>query len=360
MKLLCITDQHWGVRNDSQIFIESFRKFYDNIVLPYIDEHNITNVIDLGDTFDRRKYINYYTKDCSSEIWFRPLQERGVVLHSIVGNHTSYYRNTLKTNSIRALAEQFDNIIPIEAPEVFNFDGLEILMIPWICSGNYDETMEFIEGTSAEVCFAHLELSGFQMHRGQVMFDGMSSKIFQKFDIVASGHFHHRSTTGNISYLGAPYEMTWNDYDDPKGFHVFDTDTREFEFIENPYRMFYKIIYDDHDLEMSAYDDVDFSMYSGTYIKVVLTHKGNAFLFDKFMEKLELVNPAQVQVVEDHMNLDLADDDDIVNEAEDTLTILRNYVDQFSAENKAVDKEELNRVFYEIYTEAVNLDSSTN
>ena len=32
----------------------------------------------------------------------------------------------------------------------------------------------------------------------------------------------------------------------PRGFHIlFDTETRELEFIQNPYEMFHKIYYDD-------------------------------------------------------------------------------------------------------------------
>ena len=60
-----------------------------------------------------------------------------------------------------------------------------------------------------------------------------------------SGHFHHKSDNGNVYYLPNPYQITWSDYKDPRGFHIFDTETRELEFILNPYEIFHKIYYDD-------------------------------------------------------------------------------------------------------------------
>ena len=64
-------------------------------------------------------------------------------------------------------------------------------------------------------------------------------------DRVFSGHYHHRSSQDNIHYLGNPYEIYWNDVNETRGFHVFDTETLEHTPINNPYRMFYKISYND-------------------------------------------------------------------------------------------------------------------
>ena len=64
-KIAIITDTHFGVRNDISHFIESQNKFFENTFFPKIDELNIDTILHLGDVFDRRKYINYYTlKEC--------------------------------------------------------------------------------------------------------------------------------------------------------------------------------------------------------------------------------------------------------------------------------------------------------
>ena len=44
MKILLITDQHFGARNDNPIFLGKFKQFYEQIVFPYIDRNNIDTV----------------------------------------------------------------------------------------------------------------------------------------------------------------------------------------------------------------------------------------------------------------------------------------------------------------------------
>ena len=66
---------------------------------------------------------------------------------------------------------------------------------------------------------------------------------FKRFEKVISGHFHKKSDDGHIYYLGTQYEIMWSDYN--KDFHIFDTETRELERIENPLKIFKKFMYDD-------------------------------------------------------------------------------------------------------------------
>ena len=54
-----VTDQHFGVRNNSQIFLEYQLKFYEDIFFPALEEYDVLDIIDLGDTFDRRKSIDF-------------------------------------------------------------------------------------------------------------------------------------------------------------------------------------------------------------------------------------------------------------------------------------------------------------
>ena len=70
MKILLITDQHFGVRNDNQYFIDHYKKFYGEVVLPFIDSHDISTVLALGDTFDRRRSINFMSLDAAKDMWF--------------------------------------------------------------------------------------------------------------------------------------------------------------------------------------------------------------------------------------------------------------------------------------------------
>lgn len=199
----------------------------------------------------------------------------------------------------------------------------------------------------------HLEITGFEMHKGAVSDHGFDMDIFSKFDLVMSGHFHHRSRNRNINYLGAPYEMTWSDYNDPKGFHVFDTATRDLTFIENPHRMFRKIYYDDFGKTMEQVTAVPTDL-DGSYVKVIVKNKTNPYWFDMFIDKLEKTGVLDVKTVEDNLNLSLESDEELIDEAEDTLTIMKSYIAAMEVpETEALQLESL---ISTLYVEALSLE----
>ena len=349
MKIALITDQHFGARNDSKRVHDHFQKFYEDVFFPEIKRRGIDTVIDLGDTFDRRKYISFTSLKRAKEMFFQPLADNGIKLHVIVGNHDSVYKNTLDVNSIDLLLEEYENITTYVRPEVIEMDGTEIMLVPWICDANEEQTFVMADKTSAQILLGHLELSGYQMYKGGFIDHGISDHWLKKFELVCSGHYHHKSTTGNVNYLGCPYEMTWSDYDDTKGFHILDTLTRTIEFVPNPHTLFHKVWYDDTDLDMAGLleQTKNFEDYNGKSVKVIIKTKDNPTLFDMFIERLEKVDPLNIQVVQDHLHLDMEDDEDIIDEAEDTLTILNTYVDNLEIKNDRVDLQQLLRSLYD-------------
>ena len=352
MKVALVTDLHFGARNDNLKVAAHQKKFYDEVFFPYLKEHNIKEVIDLGDTFDRRRYISFTSLKAAKAMFFDPLKENGIKTHMIVGNHDAVYKNTIELNSIYLLLQEYDNIIEYEKPTDVQIGGCDILMLPWICAGNQQETMLAVEHTKAQIVMSHLELKGFEFMRGHIMHDGMDHKVFDKFDMVCSGHYHHKSTEGNINYLGCPYEMTWQDYQDEKGFHIFDTETRELTRVVNPYNMFYKLWYDDQEMDFEDIAKIDFDQYKDSFVKVIIKNKTNPYLFDSYIERLEKNELINLQIVEDHLNLDLEDTDDIINEAEDTVTILDKYVDSLEI---SADKDKVKTLMRELYNEALSI-----
>ena len=352
MKIAIINDTHWGVRNDSQHFLDYFKRFVDNIFLPYLDEHHIDTVIHLGDIVDRRKYINFVTLRHLKDTLLHPILDRGIDFHVIIGNHDVPYKNT---NDINSMAELFDKhkVSYYSDPSVQTFDGTDILFLPWINSSNYSDSMNHIKNSKAQVCFGHLEIAGSPMMRGVTNEHGMSVEDFKNFDMVVSGHFHTKSTNSNINYLGTQYELTWSDYQDPKGFHIFDTNTRELEMIRNPYRMFHKIFYDDVKKTSDEILHQDYSMYEGTYVKVVTQQKENPYTFDLFMDKLHQESPIAIQIVDDHLNLHLEGDDDLINQTQDTVTILSKYIENMET---TVPKKKLDSLMRTLYNEALYME----
>ena len=354
MKLAIISDTHYGVRNDNIAFMNNSKRFLDDIMFPYLVENDIKTVIHLGDLVDRRKYINIYTAKRLRQDFLEKLDANNIDFHLIAGNHDTYYKNNNHTNALEELGVQkYGKTTVYVDPTEVTFDSTKILFLPWICDDNKEASLDLIRKTNAEICFGHLELRGFEMFKVSMSSHGDDSVNFDKFDVVCSGHYHHRSTNGHIFYLGNHMEFTWSDYDDPKGFHIFDTETRDLIFIQNPYKMFKKIFYDDLDPEFTK-KTIDYSQYSGCIVKLVVKNKTNLYWFDKFVENIEIENPLELQIVEDHLNLNLEDDTDIVNEAESTIDIFKKYIDGF--DNGGFDKKKLENKIVELYTEAIAIE----
>ena len=240
MKIALITDTHFGARNDSLAFNDYFFEFYEKIFFPYLKDKNITTVVHLGDVMDRRKFVSYRIAKDFRERFVD--QFTGIDFHMIVGNHDTYYKNTNSVNSLQELVDgKHSNITVYPETTEADFDGCKILFVPWINSENMSSTMKMLKTSTAQICMGHLELNGFEMQKGFFMDHGWDKNEFNRFDMVMSGHYHHKSDDGHVYYLGTPYEIYWNDWGDPKGFHVFDTETRQLERIVNPLTIYSKI-----------------------------------------------------------------------------------------------------------------------
>jgi len=347
-----ITDTHFGVRGDSREFQNHMVRFYREVFWPEMKKRGISKVFHLGDIVDRRKFINFVTLNTLRKEFIEEAENLNIDLHIIVGNHDIPYRNTNEINAIKETCSRYNHIHLYEEPREIIVDNTKILMMPWINNTNIASSFKIMEQSDAQIMFGHLEIAGFEMYKGLPSHEGYDPTHFDKFDIVASGHFHKKSTNGNIHYLGAPYEMTWSDYDCPRGFHIFDTDTRTFEYIKNPLHMFHKIWYND---EGKTFEELqtDFSHIKDSYVKVIVQEKTNAYWFDLFMGNIYKAGAIDVSIVDDHKNMQELSDEDIVNNAEDTPTILSKYVANLDTKQ---DKTALDKLMRTLYDEAMSLE----
>lgn len=343
MKIAILGDCHFLVRNGSQHFNNYFEKFFSNVFIPYLKANNITIIIGLGDLMDNRKTLDIEgLKECK-RYFFDELQRYNITLYSILGNHDIVYRNTLSVNSPSQVLREYSNVIVVDSPMAI--DNLGIDLIPWICKDNESECMDHISNSKNPICMGHFEIENFSMYKGVECKEGLSKDIFSRYEYVFSGHYHHKSNKDNIYYVGTPYELTWMDYGDERGFHILDTDTRKLSFIENPYKMFNKIEYTED------YDFSNLSKYERSYIKVIVEKRGDNF--DVFMDHLNHINPIDVSIIE-NLN-DISSDVDVINESEDTITIMRNYID--GIKNKDLDLDKLKNFMQDLYNESVMLEN---
>lgn len=344
MRIGLICDTHYGAKKGSKHLHDYFELFYKNIFFPALEEHGVEAVIHMGDAFDSRKSIDYQSLQWAKRVVFEPLQKYEV--HMIVGNHDCYYKNTNSVNSPELLLEDYTNIQKYSSPKSVKVGGLEIAMIPWICSENYDETLRFIQKTTAKVAMGHLELNGFRAYRGHTMEDGMDAKVFSKFEKVFSGHFHTRSDDGHIFYLGNAYEMYWNDVNDTRGFHIFDTETLEHTPINNPYKLFYNVYYED-----TPYQMFDASEYQNKIVKVIVRKKSNPKSFEKFIDKLYSSGVQDLKIIE---NFEIQENEEFeIEEDENTLAILNRYIEESETQ---FDKTIIRGILQEIYKEACEVE----
>jgi hypothetical protein len=141
--------------------------------------------------------------------------------------------------------------------------------------------------------------------------------------------------------------MTWSDYNCPKGFHIFDTDTRDLTRVENPVKMFKKIIYDD---KSTNYNEFDINEYDECFIKLFVSQRTDADMFNNLMDRLyNQINVHSVDVIEDMSDVNVSVKQDILEQGEDTLTFLGNYIEQT---NTDLDKQKLKAFAKELYSEA--------
>lgn len=348
MKIALVTDTHFGARSDSQQFDTYFKKFYDEVFFPELDKRKITQIIHLGDCFDRRKYINFNSLSNCKKYFFEQVQTRGIDMDMIIGNHDTFYKNTNDVNSPSLLLKEYPGIRTYDKAQVVNYDNLQILLVPWICADNYEHTSKLVDSKVATVCFGHLELAGFIMYKGQdahLGHDGLDPVMFKDFKLVCSGHFHHKHGRGNVQYLGNPYQLFWNDFEDDRGFHIFDTKTLDLEFIKNPNTIFEKYYYDDEKEDPLS---IDITRFNSKLIKVIVVNKKDFYKFDKFIEAIYKENPIELKIIEDFSEFESEAIDENID-LEDTMTLLSNYVDSIETD---ADKERLKGILKTLYVEA--------
>ena len=351
MKVAILNDTHCGVRNSSDIFLKYQERFYTEIFFPYLKEHNITNILHLGDYYEHRKFVNFKALNANRKHFLEPMRDMGITMDIIPGNHDVFYKNTNELCSLKELLGYFtSNVNIIMEPKVIDYDGLGVAVIPWINNANYQEYVDFAMSCNAPVLGAHLELKGFDLMAGMPNPHGMSADIFSRFETVVSGHFHTRSSQGNVTYLGSQMEFTWADVDDPKYFHVLDTETREFTPVRNPITMFKKVIYDD---TKTDYNTVDVSEYAQKFIKLIVINKNDLYMFDKFVDRLQSIETYELKIAESFDEYIGENIDDDAISLEDTTELLDSYVEAVDTE---LDKEHIKVELRKLYTEAQNLE----
>jgi DNA repair exonuclease SbcCD nuclease subunit len=349
MKIAMITDIHFGVRNDSHFFHDNLFKFIEGVFLPYIEENEIKTLLILGDTWDRRKYVNFYTLNDVRKRFFDKLSQLGVAVKIIYGNHDVYFKNTNDVNSIDLLFDSYQNVEVVNDYKVFDFDGLKVGMISWIHNENLEESLEWISTVECDVLCGHFEIKNFEMIKGQYCEHGFEPSIFDRFEYVFSGHFHVINNDGRIFYIGNPNQTNWSDYGLKKGFHVFDTESRSIKFIENPFTVYEKYHYDES-IDLLSFD---YDRFEDKIVRVYVNSFdiSNRRKFDLFIDKISQVSfSVDIQEIDPAFN-QIDPDGEIEVQYTDTMSLIEQYIESINSDG--IDKKKLRSYFSDIYNEAI-------
>ena len=322
-------------------------KFYTDVFFPYLLENKIDKIIHLGDYYEHRKYVNFKALEHNRRIFLDRLREYNITMDIIPGNHDVFYKNTNELCSLKELMGHYMDCIKIYMDNVVvEYDGLKIALIPWINAENYVDTMEFIKTCTANIVGGHFEFSGFEMYKGIPNPHGMETKEFTRFEMVLSGHFHTKSSRDNVHYLGSQMEFTWGDCDDPKYFHVLDTNTREITPVRNPHTLHTKLVYND---EKTDYNTVDVSHMDHQFVKVIVERKQDFFGFDRLIDRITQRPIHELKIAESFTEYlgENVEDEEI--KLDDTQVLLDSYVDAVETE---ANKDKLKTLLRGLYVEA--------
>ncbi|EPA9330057.1 metallophosphoesterase [Escherichia coli] len=337
MKILNLGDWHLGVKADDEwirgIQIDGIKQ-----AIEYSKKNGITVWIQYGDIFDVRKAITHKTMEFAREI-VQMLDDDGITLHTIVGNHDLHYKNVMHPNASTELLAKYPNVKVYDKPTTVDFDGCLIDLIPWMCEENTGEILEHIKTSSASFCVGHWELNGFYFYKGMKS-HGLEPDFLKTYKEVWSGHFHTISEAANVRYIGTPWTLTAGDENDPRGFWMFDTETERMEFIPNNTTWHRRIHY-------PFKGKIDYKDFTNLSVRVIVTEVDKNLT--KFESELEKVVHS-LRVVSKIDNSVESDDSEEV-EVQSLQTLMEEYINAIPDITDS-DREALIQYANQLYVEA--------
>lgn len=350
-----ISDIHFGCRGNSEKYISLIETFFLTTLKKAIDDNNITDVRILGDLFDNRNTINVRTMNSAMKVfrWYCDKMPN-VKFKILLGNHDIYYHNRTDINSIECL-RHLENIEIIDSLEIETIANKKIVMVPWLIleSDTYNKFMGLANGTQKyDLLLGHFEARGFEVVPGVEDTDGLESGVFSNFKKVFSGHYHLRDTRGNMSYLGCPYQLTWGDYGNDKGIHIYDVETEETTFIKNedsPNHI--KIIMSD----LADGKKESLRKVKNNVVRLVVDKKYKDAMILKVVSVIEALKPFKLDIDNQYIEEDVTSEsikDIDLSRLNDPLSFLIEYIKTIELPSDveiALNKDELKKQVTELY-----------
>lgn len=342
-KICLLADIHLGVRKNKEIFLKSQKRFFEDVLVPYLKSNDIETICILGDLFDNRNSLNVMVKNEAFKLFNDILKDFHIYL--IVGNHDTYFNSSIEVNSLKFFGK-FDNVTLVEKTSVVNIKNHDIFMVPWII--DEEQFLEDVKNTSGkyDLCFGHFDINGCKMNKVKSSEGGIQRSVFSEFKKVFSGHFHTRSSQISngceIVYVGSPYQFNRGDMDEDRGFVILDLESLEYEYVNNDSSIKF--------IEYNYPETVNVNNVEGNLIDVYVDTASDfkEKEIEKYVKKIEDMNPADVPKLftynssEDSEKFNLT-----IKNISSIPEMMKNYVETLSIHLK----EEVNDYLLELYSE---------
>ena len=349
MNIGILSDLHFGANKDDNDLLE-FQLKSLKYFIEQLKDRGVTTIVISGDVFHSKKEVNNKTYNTVKSEFFDLLKRYGFKVELIPGNHDYYYTNSSDVKSISNL-EEFDNIRIFDKPMIMP-EYNNIGFVPYLA--NVDEKSKFLEFiktkcNETKVIIGHFDIAGFAMTKQYVSDSGFDTNVFKDFQSVISGHFHIRQSSGNINYVGSPYQITWNDVGDVRGVHILDTKTGIMEFIPNPEEMYKRIeLTDTTDLKKVSETLLNFN---NKHVKIV---SDNVEISNKLLKKLKdtTLDLKTFDLYEKDIDDEVIDDDDAPDTSDllelATYYVEKHYVVKTKRNNAVIINKLLNKAYNKV------------
>lgn len=344
-KIALISDVHFGVNKNSEMFLKNSLNYFKNEFVPYLKENGITKIYVLGDLYENRTSINVRVNSEVYHLFTDILSDFEITI--TLGNHDLFYNNTTDVHSLKYL-NNFKNIRIVDKPVVEDIYGTKVLLCPWITDYNDSKITKLFKNSEAEVLFGHFDIIGFSLNNFKINTDvGFSIKDFINFKKVFTGHYHKFSSKKiketEIVYLGSPYQTNRNDLNDDKGFIVLDMETIKYERILNKTSIKYiDIQYPNIPTEKEINGNI-ITLHINIDKKDIVGD-----VIEKYIAKIEGMNP----VDKVNINLNIHNDEASTDILQKGITSVEDLMEMYVNDNDSItDKEEILKIVKEIYNE---------
>lgn len=338
MTIAFISDTHFGQKSFNKQVFERQMEYFEQVFFPYVLKNNIKQVIHLGDVVHNRTLIDNWIDGQLKKRFFKWFDENQVNLICLVGNHCTYFKNTVEHNWPRANLKEFEYSEVIDTPTIKIIEGNRFGFMPWMVSLDDRDNIPPID--KVDCLLGHFEISNTLMQGKSISQTGMGYEFFDNYKLVLSGHFHATSQNKNIRYVGSQYQMNWGDYDNERGFWTLDKNLKLKFHINNFSPKYTKLFYSEEDgkvnLFLGGYYDtlrkVSFSeaceLVKSNFAKFIIKKYTNQELLSRHFEeyssnaldKVEIINESSI--IED---FDIEKFEETIKDDADLYTIIENY-----------------------------------